>query len=204
MRQIETKMINAIKDGKGMTSGNTEVEVMSARSDEYSGEIVCQVSLHGNHIATVYALTVGDGEPSLFAMPNLFTLHKWPTPTTKSRLRALGVHVWTEKGRTFVTVPVWGNESGSRTYCVHGGRKIDDALSCQAGQRDYLTAKHRVRHNHSTDRWAEADRQERNRQLSPLLNVAQDLVINSDLKGLADLPEGIYILDELAGHGEKK
>ena len=35
-------------------------------------------------------------------IPNLTTLSAWPTVTTKSRLRALGVNVTTRKGITYV------------------------------------------------------------------------------------------------------
>lgn len=178
MRKIETKMVNAIKDGRDMTSANTEVRVMWANSPCASGATThcCHVMLHGNNIATVYAFTIGD-DTTLFAVPNLLTLNKWPTATTKSRLRALGVHLWTEKGRTFVMTPVWDNEramrvfSGGRTYCVASDDQVADTLAVTAGQRAYHQELCRVRVQHERDR----------RKAWPVWNMAQDLVINSDL-----------------------
>ena len=51
------------------------------------------VYLHGNHIATVTQGSV---------RVNIDTLRKYPTVTTKSRLRALGVNVCTKKGITYL------------------------------------------------------------------------------------------------------
>ena len=186
MRKIETKMLDAIRNGKGMTSGNTEVRVMWSDPQPWSGTShtashCCAVMLHGNNIATVYTFINGD-DITLFAVPNLLTLHQYPTATTKSRLRALGVHVWTERGRTFVMVPAWENESGSRTYCVASDDRIADALAVTAGQRAYHEALTRVERQH--------DRDCRKRKYQPLLSLDQG-------------PDGVYILDELAGHGEQ-
>lgn len=81
---IERKMLNAISQGNNWSQGNTSVRHTS------SG---CDVFLHHNHIATVEA-----GE----VVVNLQALKKWPTNTTKSRLRALGVDVRTVKGVTLL------------------------------------------------------------------------------------------------------
>ena len=53
------------------------------------------VYLHGNEIAIVNTY-------SGFTMTNVDTLRRYPTPTTKSRLRALGVNVGTRKGVTYL------------------------------------------------------------------------------------------------------
>lgn len=73
MRQIEKQMLEAVKNGSSMSVGNTRV----VWKDGY-----CDVLLHGNHIARIF--TDGRGE---------FTLAGWDTPTTRSRLNALGVGV---------------------------------------------------------------------------------------------------------------
>ena len=85
MRVIEKKMVVAIKQGRNFTSGNTHVKI------DFN---TAHVFLHGNHIATV----INEGTPIV----NLDTLRAYPTPTTKSRLRALGVEVYTKQGITFV------------------------------------------------------------------------------------------------------
>jgi hypothetical protein len=83
MKVIEKKMVHALKYGKRFTLANTSVE--------RNGEIY----LHGNHIATYHAdngtLTV-----------NLETLRRWPTVTTRSRLRALGVSVYQKNWNTYI------------------------------------------------------------------------------------------------------
>lgn len=85
MRVIEKKMIEAINEGKNFTLDNTHVKIDANTA---------HVFLHGNHIASV----VNGGTPIV----NLDTLRRYPTNTTKSRLRALGVDVYTKKGITFV------------------------------------------------------------------------------------------------------
>lgn len=77
MREIEKKMLRALSDGKTMRQANTEV-------DEHAN-----IYLHGNHIATV------DG---IWVMVNVDALRKWPTMTTRSRLRALGVNLESVRG----------------------------------------------------------------------------------------------------------
>ena len=76
MRQIEQKMVEAVQKGYNWELANTEVI-----SD---GEGLSWVYLHGHMIA----LSV-DG----IIEPIRETLLKWPTRTTVSRLRALGVDV---------------------------------------------------------------------------------------------------------------
>lgn len=86
MRKIERAMIDAIQRNANWRSDNTKVMV-------YPG--VARVFLHGNHIADVCTETY---RPT----PNLDTLRSWPTPTTKSRLRALGVNVTQKNHEVFV------------------------------------------------------------------------------------------------------
>ena len=85
MRQIEFDMVKAIRENKPFKRDNTQVKI------DFN---TAHVFLHGNHIATV----INEGTPIV----NLDTLRAYPTPTTKSRLRALGVDVYTKQGITFV------------------------------------------------------------------------------------------------------
>lgn len=82
MRKIEQQMTTAINSRKGWSGGNTTV----IAGDGYSS-----ITLHGNHIATVYHNGAG-------TVVREDTLAKWPTRTTISRLRALGVSAGTRKG----------------------------------------------------------------------------------------------------------
>jgi hypothetical protein len=91
MRKIEQQMVSAITNiqhnsaSKGWSNGNTIVTNAGDRA---------KVFLHGNHIADVFNTGVLD--------VNTNTLARWPTPTTKSRLRALGANVATRKGVTYL------------------------------------------------------------------------------------------------------
>ena len=87
MRKIEKVMIQAISDRKTWHGSNTSVSSID--------DVNCAVFLHGNHIADVNSRTG-------FVMVNAYTLAKWPTPTTKSRLRALGANVTTKRGITYL------------------------------------------------------------------------------------------------------
>ena len=58
-------------------------------------DVNCAVFLHGNHIADVNS---GTG----FVMVNADTLRRWPTVTTKSRLRALGANISTKNHVTYL------------------------------------------------------------------------------------------------------
>lgn len=81
MRQIEKEMLDAVESGREWSKDNTAVTM------PLLGRLF--VFLHGHHIATVDRLKV---------TPNVQTLREWPTRTTMSRLRALGVDVCTRKG----------------------------------------------------------------------------------------------------------
>ena len=84
MRLIEKKMIAAINEGRNFTLDNTHVKIDANTA---------HVFLHGNHIASV----VNDN-----VMVNSDTLRAYPTATTKSRLRALGVNVSTKNFKTYL------------------------------------------------------------------------------------------------------
>ena len=84
MRVIEKKMLDAIQQGRNFTLANTHVKIDGNTA---------HVFLFGNHIASV----VNDN-----VMVNVDTLRAYPTVTTKSRLRALGVDVYTKNGIPFV------------------------------------------------------------------------------------------------------
>lgn len=83
MRKIEQQMVNAVRNrAVRFVNGNTWVSGDGDKS---------QVFLHNNHIATVHHDT---GKLDV----NRYTLRKWPTKTTISRLRALGAKIETRKG----------------------------------------------------------------------------------------------------------
>lgn len=87
MRKIEQQMLNAIHSQKRWAMANTIVSPIDDTN--------VAVYLHGHEIATV---NTHNG----FTMTNTDTLRRYPTPTTKSRLRALGVSVATRKGVTYL------------------------------------------------------------------------------------------------------
>ena len=90
MRVIEKEMIHAIEARKTWSKGNMYVRYNG-------GTNTSDVFLHGNHIANVVSDAYG-----LFVTVNKETLSRWPTPTTKSRLRALGVDVYTRNHVTYL------------------------------------------------------------------------------------------------------
>jgi hypothetical protein len=87
MRKIEREMIAAVNARKAWHLDNTATKPID--------EINVAIYLHGNHIADVNSRTG-------FVMVNSDTLRRWPTPTTKSRLRALGANVTTKRGVTYL------------------------------------------------------------------------------------------------------
>lgn len=87
MRKIEQQMVNAIKAGVDWYKDNTQVLGRGAG--------ISPVYLHGHHLGN-YHHNIGQ-----FSV-NLETLKAYPTNTTKSRLRALGVNVYTRKGVTYL------------------------------------------------------------------------------------------------------
>lgn len=85
MRKVEQDMLNAIAKGRSFSRGNTSVLVIGPFIEVY---------LHGNLIARQDKADAQN--------PNMqFTLAGWNTPTTRSRLNALGVRVYTKKGQAY-------------------------------------------------------------------------------------------------------
>ena len=80
-------MLSAISTRKSWQGGNTTVSNID--------DVNSAVYLHGNHIADV-------NSRNGLVMVNTYTLRQWATPTTKSRLRALGANVSTRKGVTYL------------------------------------------------------------------------------------------------------
>lgn len=89
MRLIEKEMNHAVDNGLDWRKDNTEVVTVAGFRSCMSG-----VYLHGHHIANVYCNMAGERLVTV----NADTLGAWPTRTTMSRLRALGVDVCTRKG----------------------------------------------------------------------------------------------------------
>lgn len=85
MRKIEKQMNEAINNREPFLCSNTEVT-------EYEGGSQ-GVYLHGHLIASIV-----DHEPHVY----IPTLKRWPTRTTMSRLRALGVDVCTRRGDIYL------------------------------------------------------------------------------------------------------
>ena len=75
MRKIEEKMVNAVRNCKYFHEGNTEVEPTQG---------AVMVYLHGN---LIYKKSRVNG------CADAFNMCGWNTPTTRSRLHALGVAV---------------------------------------------------------------------------------------------------------------
>jgi hypothetical protein len=101
MRKIEKEMNKAITEGRNWSSSNTMVRVDPDTNKS-------MVYLHNNHIATVDRVasewgwyhTVKTFE--FRVVVNEKTLSNWSTNTTKSRLRALGVDVYTKAGTVYL------------------------------------------------------------------------------------------------------
>ena len=87
MRKIEQQMKDAIHAHKRWSLDNTLVTPLD--------DITLAVYLHGHEIALINNRTG-------LVMVNETTLKRYPTNTTKSRLRALGVDVATRKGVTYL------------------------------------------------------------------------------------------------------
>ena len=93
MRKIEENMCNAIDCGQPWSGGNT----MVTPRQRINGDTVCSVFLHGHHIADVEFTASGR-----VIDVNIETLRRWPTVTTKSRLRALGVDLFQKDFEIFI------------------------------------------------------------------------------------------------------
>lgn len=86
MRKIEQDMLNAVRAMRTWTSSNTQTII--------GDHGVLSIRLHGHTIA--WALK--DGSIKV----NKAVLYHWPTRTTCSRLRALGVSVCVRKGAPYL------------------------------------------------------------------------------------------------------
>jgi len=87
MRTIEKEMLLAVFNQKYWKNSNTSVSKID--------DVNVAVYLHGNHIADVNSRTG-------LVMVNKNTLRRWPSTTTKSRLRALGVNVYTKNDQIYL------------------------------------------------------------------------------------------------------
>ena len=95
MRKIEQNMLRAVVGMQSWHSDNTMVTITPGTKAEHFTPLRGEVFLHGNHIATMDYSTGA-------LRVNKQTLARWPSSTTKSRLRALGVNVTTRKGVTYL------------------------------------------------------------------------------------------------------
>ena len=91
MRKIEKLMIQAIHTKQSKSLGNTTVTYECELNEPMQSKIY----LYGHHIATY----THDND-TITANP--MTLARYPTSTTKSRLRALGVNVYTKNFTTYL------------------------------------------------------------------------------------------------------
>lgn len=97
MRKIEQQMLNAVySKADKWVNNNTAVFYISASESGNPFGSRSEIYLHGNLIAEYW-----HDEKAPLAV-NRQTLARWSTPTTKSRLRALGVNVSTRKGVTYL------------------------------------------------------------------------------------------------------
>ncbi len=94
MRKIESEMVHNVMMGRDWSQTNTSTQRAS------SDDAVMMVRLHGHHIATVWGACHGRDQWQVEVNTN--TLCAWPTRTTMSRLRALGVDVCTRKGEVML------------------------------------------------------------------------------------------------------
>ena len=89
MRKIEQQMLEAIRNKTiHWQNSNTWVGFYESPNSE---KLTSEVFLHGNHIATY------DHKAEELKV-NLYTLRRWPSMTTRSRLRALGADLVSIKG----------------------------------------------------------------------------------------------------------
>ena len=95
MRKIEKEMLLSVHGKRDFRKDNTTVFFISSSESGNPNGSRAEVYLHGNHIANFWH-ECGTLEV------NTRTLAQWQTPTTKSRLRALGANVTTRKGQTFL------------------------------------------------------------------------------------------------------
>ena len=89
MRKIEKLMLSAVYNRSNFKLDNTEVNyLIGTPCDKYGKSVIY---LHGNQIAYY------DHKSNALKV-DLDTLRKWPSMTTRSRLRALGANLVSIKG----------------------------------------------------------------------------------------------------------
>ena len=96
MRKIEKAVLSAVQNKRDFRLDNTSVFFISASESGNPFGARSEIYLHGNLIAEYW-----HDQAAPLAV-NRDTLARWPTPTTKSRLRALGANVTTRKGVTYL------------------------------------------------------------------------------------------------------
>ena len=97
MRKIEQQMLHAVHaKAEKWINNNTAVFYVSADKSGNVAGSCSEVYLHGNLIAYYWHDVANPLDV------NTSTLRQWSTPTTKSRLRALGANVSTRKGVTYL------------------------------------------------------------------------------------------------------
>ena len=95
MRKIEQEMIRAIVERRDWHKDNTAVYYIPAQESGNPHGACAEIKLHNNLIAEMW---YESGKLEV----NVSMLRRYPTPTTKSRLRALRVNVATKKGVTYL------------------------------------------------------------------------------------------------------
>lgn len=93
MRKIEQQMLSAIRTRTDWHGPNTAVHYLPASETGNPFGPRSEIFLHGNHIASVW-----HNSPDV-AETNRATFARWPTRTTVSRLRALGIDAAIRKGK---------------------------------------------------------------------------------------------------------
>jgi len=88
MRLIEQQMLTAVHDRANWSKDNTMVKQHNSSGNSF-------IMLHGHHIATYNHDT-----PCILA--NRSTFIDWPTRTTASRLRALGIKASLKQGQAAI------------------------------------------------------------------------------------------------------
>ena len=94
MRKLEHLMMKAVHDAVNWKLSNTEVRRERSSYATHTVHIL-SVYLHGNHIADV---TVYPATGVAVAAANRATFIDWPSRTTVSRLRALGINASRPRG----------------------------------------------------------------------------------------------------------
>jgi len=91
MRKIELQMLDALHNGRDWHCENTAVVFSDHNGNPY---LSAHVELHGNLIAEVYStnqIVPGSSDKTLLVAAELSTFREYPTRTTASSLRALGI-----------------------------------------------------------------------------------------------------------------